>query len=133
MTPTELAHDLSTLVAAVDGVTGLYDARPLVLAALSGAAEPIAQIVAGASAPGDPVLVEEHSKRITVTIAMSVSDSEPAPATSRRVYDQVETWLAEHPDAPVVDAITVRVGHVGSRRAFWNEPSTSSATTTTHL
>lgn len=118
MTPSQLAHDLSTLVATVDGVTGLYDARPPVLAALSGAVGSIGRIAPGENAPGrvapdDPVLVEEHSKRITVTVAISVTDHEPAPATSRRVYERVEAWLAEHPGAPVVDAITVRIGHVG--------------------
>lgn len=108
MTPSELAADLSSLVASLDGVTGVYDARPAAVAVVAGAVGSLARI-----APAHPVLVDERGGTVTVTVAVSVTDDVPAADTSRRVYDGIEAWLASHPEAPPVESVIVRIGHVG--------------------
>jgi hypothetical protein len=104
----ELSRALTEVVAATEGVTSVYEARPIVV----GVAARVVEVVVGDAVERHLVLVESDDEGLRIRVSLASRSSEPAAVVCRRVYRAVGDHLASLGlDSPA--DIAVSIGRVG--------------------
>jgi uncharacterized alkaline shock family protein YloU len=107
MSDLDLSRELTAVVAAVDGVIGVYGAGPL--------HRSVGLAIANATSAGDPPakvsLTRERDGKLRVEVAIGVLSAVPVPRTLRAVGDAVRAHLAARDEDAPLD-VRVTVSHI---------------------
>ena len=107
MSDLDLSRELTAVVAAVDGVVGVYSAGPLHRAV--GLA--IANVTSSDEPPAKVSLTRERDGGLRVDVAIGVLSAVPVPRTLRAVGDAVRAHLAARGEVATLD-VRVTASHI---------------------